>query len=126
MLIAYDSKTGNVQRFIEGLGLSKGEAVRITPGLKVCEPFVLVTYTTGFGEMPLNTRNFLEDNHSHLKGVACSGNKIWGGTYGKSADTIAELYGAPVLLKFELSGMPNDMRCFIERVEKLNYETHRA
>lgn len=126
MLIAYDSKTGNVQRFIESLALPAADTVRITPGLVVSEPFVLVTYTTGFGDIPPSTVSFLQENHLYLTGIATSGNKIWGANFGKSADTISEQYRVPTLLKFELSGLPTDKRLFMERVEELAHETHRT
>lgn len=52
MLIAYDSKTGNVKRFINKLKLPAVQAVQIDEALTLNEPFVLVTYTTGFGQIP--------------------------------------------------------------------------
>ena len=56
MLIAYDSKTGNVRRFIAKL---KMPAIQIEEAMKMDEPFVLVTYTTGFGQVPPKVASFL-------------------------------------------------------------------
>ena len=57
MLIAYDSRTGNVRRFVRKLD---AESVQIDDGLTVRQPFVVVTYTTGFGEVPKKVDDFLK------------------------------------------------------------------
>lgn len=101
------------------------DATQITKDLRVEEPFVLITYTTGFGEAPLTTLDFLQSNYTYLQGIAASGNKAWGTVYAKSADTISEMYGVPILLTFEMSGMPEDVETFRERVQNIRYETHR-
>ncbi|TXK85643.1 class Ib ribonucleoside-diphosphate reductase assembly flavoprotein NrdI [Paenibacillus sp. N3.4] len=116
MLIAYDSKTGNVRRFIAKL---KMPAVQIEDAMKMDEPFVLVTYTTGFGQIPAKVASFLETNSSQLIGVAASGNRNWGDGFAKSADTISELYDVPVLTKFELSGTKNDVERFVQEVHAI-------
>jgi protein involved in ribonucleotide reduction len=119
MLIVYDSLTGNVQRFVDNLGMN---AIKIKPGLQVNQPYVLITYTTGMGLVPPSVDAFLRDNADFLQGVAASGNKIWGYSYCKSADTIASMYSVPILSKFELSGTKKDIELFKERVQSL--ETH--
>ncbi|CAM4518001.1 MULTISPECIES: class Ib ribonucleoside-diphosphate reductase assembly flavoprotein NrdI [Paenibacillus] len=116
MLIAYDSKTGNVRRFINKLKLP---AVQIEEHMTIDEPYVLVTYTTGFGQIPEKVSSFLERNHSRLKGIAASGNKNWGELYAHSADLIAERYNVPVVGKFELSGTFGD-------VERIKQEVNRV
>lgn len=121
MIIAYDSRTGNVQRFIDKLNV---EAIKIDEDLVLEENFILVTYTTGFGEIPPKTLNFLRNNHQLMVGVAASGNKNWGNNYCKSADTISALYNVPVLFKFELSGTEEDIENFKARV--INSETYRV
>lgn len=47
-MIVFDSKTGNVKRFIKKLGMP---AVQITPDLVMEQPFILITYTSGFGQV---------------------------------------------------------------------------
>ncbi|QAY65312.1 class Ib ribonucleoside-diphosphate reductase assembly flavoprotein NrdI [Paenibacillus protaetiae] len=113
MLIVYDSKTGNVKRFINKLNM---RAIPIEEHQKVDEPYVLVTYTTGFGQVPEKVKSFLSRNNKLLKGVSASGNRNWGTGFAKSADTISEMYGVPVINKFELSGTAQDMEQFVERV----------
>lgn len=120
MLIMYDSKTGNVERFIQKLDM---EAIKIEPDMLIDEPFVLITYTTGFGQVPPKVMEFLENNAAFMVGVAASGNRNWGNNFGKSADTISSMYHVPVIYKFELSGTQNDVSKFKEGVMQI--ETHR-
>jgi protein involved in ribonucleotide reduction len=116
MLVVYDSKTGNVKRFINKLNM---RAVQIDEQQEVNEPFVLVTYTTGFGQVPERVNHFLETNHVMLRGVSASGNRNWGPGFAKSADTISSKYDVPVILKFELSGTNQDRENFVERVRAI-------
>lgn len=106
MLIAYDSRTGNVRRFVKKLGLP---AVQIDEGMELDEPFILVTYTTGFGQAPDKVLSFLKHNYRSMKGVVASGNRNWGEGFARSADRISALYSVPVLGKFELSGTQRDV-----------------
>ncbi|GIO44042.1 class Ib ribonucleoside-diphosphate reductase assembly flavoprotein NrdI [Paenibacillus apis] len=116
MLIAYDSKTGNVRRFINKLKLP---AVQIEETMTIDEPYVLVTYTTGFGQIPAKVSAFLEKNHSSLKGIAASGNKNWGQLFAHSADLISERYNVPVIGKFELSGTFGDVQRIKQEVDRI-------
>lgn len=113
MLVAYDSKTGNVRRFVSKTSFP---CVEIDPELMLDEPFVLVTYTTGFGQVPEKVVAFLKRNHSMLRGVSASGNRNWGASFAKSADTISSLYDVPVITKFELSGTGRDVDQFMSGV----------
>ncbi|MFD0713886.1 class Ib ribonucleoside-diphosphate reductase assembly flavoprotein NrdI [Paenibacillus sp. GCM10027626] len=114
MLIAYDSRTGNVRRFINKLQLP---AVQIDASMTIDEPFVLVTYTTGFGQVPEKILSFLKNNHTRMRGVSASGNRNWGERYAKSADHISEMYGVPIIGKFELAGTGRDVEQFMEGVK---------
>jgi protein involved in ribonucleotide reduction len=116
MVIVYSSMTGNVKRFVNKVNLP---SIQIKDGLKVEEPFVLITYTTGFGNIPDNVERFLENNSHHLRAVSASGNKNWGNLFAASADKISNLYKVPVLSKFELAGTNRDVNNFLEGVEKL-------
>ncbi len=110
MWIAYASKTGNVARFVTRLGYP---ALRIESGQERIEhPCVLVTYTTGFGQVPPEVRAFAQAHRRFIRGVAASGNRNWGPNFARAADTLSELLGVPVLLKFELSGWPEDLERF--------------
>ncbi|WP_274364038.1 class Ib ribonucleoside-diphosphate reductase assembly flavoprotein NrdI [Paenibacillus thermotolerans] len=113
MLIVYDSRTGNVRRFVEKLN---APALQIEDSIIVDEPFVLVTYTTGFGHVPEKVASFLRRNHQWLAGVSASGNRNWGHNFAGSADRIAREYGVPVLGKFELAGTARDVERFKQEV----------
>lgn len=116
LLVVFDSLTGNVARFVDKLQLP---SVQISEGLIINEPFVLVTYTTGFGEVPSSTLEFLKRNNQLLIGVAVSGNRNWGQFFARSGEIIANMYGVPLILKFELHGTPQDVTTFKEGVQKL-------
>lgn len=116
MLIAYDSKTGNVKRFIAKLNMP---AVQIDEKMTVDEPFLLVTYTTGFGQIPERVAAFLKRNFHLMRGVAASGNRNWGANFARSADLIAEQYRVPVVYKFELSGTRQDILSFESEVNRV-------
>ena len=117
MLIVYASKTGNVNRFIHKL--DHEHILRISDGNEqVSEPFILITYTTGIGEVPKEVASFCEINGHLLQGIIASGNRNWGGNYGISGDKLSTKYGVPVLHKFEMSGRGSDVIKVIERIEE--------
>ena len=115
-LIVYDSLTGNVKRFVSKTGY---RAIQIQENLRVEEPYILVTYTIGFGQIPQTTKEFLNWNSLFLLGVSASGNKNWGKTFCQSAKTISQEYRVPIVHIFELSGTEDDVVFFKEGVEKL-------
>ena len=108
MFVYYDSKTGNVQRFIDKIKKERPEwsFVKISGDMEISENGHLVTFTTNFGEIPDTTEKFLENenNRKCIKSISSSGNMNWGTLFGKAADKIEETYGIPVLMKFEQSG----------------------
>ena len=121
MFVYYDSKTGNVQRFIDKIKKERPEwsFVKISSDMEISENGHLVTFTTNFGEIPDTTEKFLENenNKKYIKSVSSSGNMNWGTLFGKAADNIEEKYGIPVLMKFELSGTHVQVEYFINSVE---------
>ena len=121
MFVYYDSKTGNVQRFIDKIKKERPEwsFVKISGDMEISENGHLVTFTTNFGEIPDTTEKFLENenNRKCIKSISSSGNMNWGTLFGKAADNIEEKYGIPVLMKFELSGTHVQVEYFINNVE---------
>lgn len=108
--------TGNVKKFISKTGF---RSVQLTETLIVDEPYILVTYTIGIGEVPQKTVNFLRQNNKHLIAVAASGNRNWGSNFAKSADVIAEKYNIPLIHKFELAGTNKDIEIFTQEVKRI-------
>ncbi|WP_257668917.1 class Ib ribonucleoside-diphosphate reductase assembly flavoprotein NrdI [Parapedobacter tibetensis] len=120
--IYYDSKTGNVERFMQKVADLTGWAVRkIQPGMKVGHDGHLVTFTTRFGEIPETTKNFLQYASSYLHSVSSSGNRNWGRNFALAGDKIASEYGLPLALKFELSGTMEDVKEFIDIITAKKY-----
>ena len=121
MFVYYDSKTGNVQRFIDKIKKERPEwsFVKISGDMEILENGHLVTFTTNFGEIPDTTEKFLknENNRKYIKSVSSSGNMNWGTLFGKAADNIEEKYGIPVLMKFELSGTHVQVEYFVNNIE---------
>ncbi|MBU8573661.1 class Ib ribonucleoside-diphosphate reductase assembly flavoprotein NrdI [Bacillus pumilus] len=118
MLITYDSLTGNVQRFVAKITNNKYLNVeKITKDTMITEPFIHITYTIGFGEVPKLTQIFIHNNKELLRGICSSGNKNWGNNFGLAADKIANQYNVPILLKFELAGTDSDVAKFLQEVK---------
>jgi protein involved in ribonucleotide reduction len=116
--IYYDSKTGNVERFVNRLKLHRDWSIqKIDASFQPLHAGHLITYTTGFGEVPLSTLRFLEENSKMIKSVTSSGNKNWGPNYGLAATKISAQFNLPVLMQFELSGTMADIQKFIDNIE---------
>lgn len=93
--------------------------VQLHKDLTVNEPFVLFTYTTGFGEVPISSLEFARHNSTYLKGVVCSGNLNWGKNYALAGVKLSQLYNVPLLHQFELSGKEKDYNIIIERLKEI-------
>lgn len=117
MLVVYTSMTGNVRRFVQDLPV---RSVQWTPELRVDEPFVFVTYTTGFGEVPKGITPWLDQHREQLRGVAVSGNRNWGQNFARAGKILADRYVKPLLHAFELSGRESDAAFFMERMDALS------
>lgn len=117
MTIYYDSKTGNVERFIEKVRLlTKWSFVKIHDDIPVTEVGHLITFTTQIGKAPLSTLKFMEQWHPYIVSVSASGNMNWGNNFALAANTISQEYKIPILLKFELAGLDRDVNSFIQKV----------
>ena len=105
--IYYDSKTGNVARFIQKVAeLTGWQVEKIQPDMDVQHEGHLVTFTTRFGEIPETTQNFLQAASGYIRSVSSSGNRNWGRNFAMAGEKIATNYQIPLALKFELSGTP--------------------
>ncbi len=118
--IVYFTVTGNIKKFINKL--NHDNVSFIEDGLKIDEPYILITGTINFGEVPIEVKKFLKENHENLIGVVGSGNRNWGRNFAIAGDIIAKKFNVPLLLKFELSGNTHDVENFIKKVEELENE----
>ncbi len=124
--IYYDSKTGNVARFMQKVAELTGWAVeKIQPGMEVQHEGHLVTFTTRFGEIPETTKNFLQSASGYLLSVSSSGNRNWGTNFALAGEKIATEYNIPLGLKFELSGTQEDVNEFIAIIKGKHYGNKR-
>ena len=121
MYIYYDSKTGNVERFIKKMQVQRPDwhFIKIEPTMTIENEGHFLTFTTKIGEIPATTDEFLqnENNNKLLKSVSSSGNRNWGQFFALAADKIQEKYGIPVLMKFELSGTSTEVKNYIDYLE---------
>lgn len=123
MLITYDSLTGNVQRFVDKITNNNYLNVKkITDDTMITEPFIHITYTIGFGEVPKLTQVFIHNNKELIRGICSSGNKNWGNNFALAADKIAHQYNVPILLKFELAGTDSDVAKFIRMINNIYHK----
>lgn len=121
MKVVYFSFSGNVRRFIKRSEIS--DVMEITKDNCTDpfeEPYILVTGTIGFGEVPKEVQSFLEVNHHNLHAVAASGNRNWGQNFAKAGRTISEKYHVPLLMKFEVQGSNKDVIEFKNKVGHFN------
>lgn len=107
MKYVYSSRTGNVESIVTKLGI---DALRIDDGSEIVdEPFILFTYTDGYGEVPMEVDTFLMGNSNNIQGVVCSGDTGYGEAFCQAGDVIAETYDVPCLYKVENDGTDEDI-----------------
>lgn len=117
MTIYYDSKTGNVERFVRKLSLlTDWKYVKLSENTEADEVGHLITFTTQIGKVPALTLSFMERYHNYIQTVSSSGNMNWGSNFALATDIISKEYNIPVLIKFELSGLDRDVQDFIQKV----------
>lgn len=105
-MIAYASRTGNVRHIFSRLGLP---GIEIGEDTRLDEPFLLLTYTDGLGDVPPVVERFMARCGAYCRGVAASGNRNFGhANFGRAGDVIAERWNVPLVRKLELRGFPGD------------------
>jgi len=123
----YDSRTGNVERFINKVSQITGWiAIRIQEEMEIKESGHLVTYTTNFGKVPEKTEAFMKKQAHLISSVTSSGNRNWGRNFGVAADKITEIFDIPTAMKFELSGTMEDINQFIDIIKNQHYDSKRG
>lgn len=119
-----------MKRFVQALQSELNfDIIEIRDDLIVEEEFIHITYTIGFGEVPERTLNFIIKNKNKVKGVAVSGNRVWGDNYGLAGDKLSAMFHVPLLLKFELSGTKLDLQKInreVQLIDKHNTKVDQA
>lgn len=118
MMIVYYSLTGNVNRFIQKTKYTRTLTLEQAEGIN--EPYIIVTGTIGFGEIPDSVKQFLNRHSTNLMAVAASGNRNWGQNFARAGDLISSTYHVPLLMKFELHGNDKDVKEFNIKVEEIS------
>lgn len=122
MVVVYDSLTGQTKRFAQKLNekiININDDVEINKVIN-SNLILLCTRTFNFGEIPKSTKNFLDKYSNKVMGVCVSGNKNWGTNYGRAGDLIEEIYHIPLILKFEASGLNEDVDYVIKWINNHN------
>jgi len=123
-LIVYFSSVSNyTHRFVEKLDLP---SLRIPLNGELVIPnykFVLLTPSYGAGGkgyVPKQVVKFLnnEDNRKNLRGVIASGNTNFGEDFCKAGHIISEKCEVPLLYRFELMGLNEDVEIVKEGLNK--------
>ena len=118
MKYVYASRTGNVESIIQRLG--NDDSLRLDTGNETADsPYVLFTYTDGYGDVPAEVETFLSNNSNGLRGVVVSGDLGYGEAYCLAGDKIAEMYGVDCLYKVENDGADIDIVAIQEKLSKL-------
>lgn len=122
MYIYYDSKTGNVERFINKLKKERPnwDFIKIDSNMIIDKKGHFITYTTKIGEVSDNSRKFLNNgnNSAFIISVSSSGNMNWGTFFALAADKINKEYNIPIGMKFELSGTQIQVNDYIKYIEE--------
>lgn len=118
MKLVYASRTGNVESIVNQLDY---ESIKIEMGSEsIDEPYVLFTYTDGYGDVPAEVETFLEVNNPGLiQGVVVSGDYSYGEAYCLAGDKIAEQMGVECLYKVENDGTSDDIAAISVKLSSL-------
>lgn len=107
IVIVVDSMTGLGKKFADKLGYPVFD---ISTYQHVDNhEILLITRSVNFGEITDLTSHFLNLYANQVIGVAVSGNRSWGKTFGAAGDKISLRYGIPLILKFEGLGFPHEV-----------------
>lgn len=120
MKLVYFSKTGNINRLIQNLNQSYFPEIQGDPELKLDNDIILITYTTGYGQIPPEVELFCERHSTQIKYVIASGNRNWGKLFANSGNLIAARYNAELLYKLELSGNKQDLTHIRQLLKTIN------
>lgn len=113
--IVYYSKTGQTLGFVEKLllELKNINVTEIKTSEEIIkEPYVLLTPTYMFGEVPKEVDKFfkVEENRDNIIGVVSSGNKNWGvDNFANSGRIISKTLNVPLLHRYEMRGNKKDV-----------------
>jgi protein involved in ribonucleotide reduction len=118
LIIVVDSMTGLGRKFADKLERLVFNIQDVPQGHH--GPFLLITRSINFGEIPKSTSDFLAIFAPLVKGVVVGGNRTWGKNFGAAGDKIQATFGIPLVEKFEGVGFPHEVKkvkLWIEQME---------
>ena len=126
-IVYFSNVTGNTARFVEKLNFLGDKYQIPLKGNFDVNPknnFIIITPTYGDGDgkgmVPHQVKKFLKNNNAKLIGVIAAGNRNFGKEFGLAADLISYKFKVPVLYKFEIAGLPEDVEKVNKILEDLN------
>ncbi|QPK89883.1 class Ib ribonucleoside-diphosphate reductase assembly flavoprotein NrdI [Bacillus velezensis] len=120
MMLVYLSLTGNVENFVERVGMKSVKLDHSNPFIEVNEDFILVTPTYN-DDLTDTVSDFVDNgnNLNHLIGFVGSGNRNFDQSFCFSAKDLSNKYSKPLIFTFEFSGTDYDIIEFKKEVEKV-------
>ncbi|MEC2335155.1 MULTISPECIES: class Ib ribonucleoside-diphosphate reductase assembly flavoprotein NrdI [Bacillus subtilis group] len=122
MIVAYASLTGKVRNFAERLQkkLPNCEFIHVQKDMVINEPFVLITYTWGKGDIPKEVRLLLQNSGDKMVAVVGSGERNWGEhRFCKASIDISGHHNIPLLHNFEKMGYDSDVEIVASKIKQL-------
>lgn len=122
MIIAYASLTGKVKDFTNRLKdkLDDCEYIQVGRDTEINDPFILITYTWGKGEIPHQVKKLLEKSGGNIIAVAGSGERNWGEhRFCKASVDISEKFNIPLLHNFEKMGYDSDVEIVASKIKEI-------
>lgn len=116
IVVAFDSRTGNVEWFARQLGFPVKPVNEFEGDLN--QDIFLVTHTFGRGGVPKTTQNFLNRYEGNIIGVCVSGDRRWGQFFGLAGNKIELEYEIPLVRKIDLRGYPADIEAVSSWIQK--------
>ncbi|MDK1672792.1 class Ib ribonucleoside-diphosphate reductase assembly flavoprotein NrdI [Staphylococcus saprophyticus] len=121
--IVYFTKTRQTEAFVNKFkDLISNSIIKIEDGLVMDNPYILLTSTYGFGNVPEEVEEFLklEKNKQQLIAVMSSGNKNWGSErFANSGNIISKQFGVDLIGKYEQAGTQKDVEKLVSYIENL-------
>ncbi|MGV4321137.1 class Ib ribonucleoside-diphosphate reductase assembly flavoprotein NrdI [Bacillus mojavensis] len=120
MILVYLSLTGNVENFVERVGMKSVKLDHSNPFLEINEDFILITPTYN-DDLTDTLSDFVdhENNLNHLIGFVGSGNRNFDKSFCFNAKDLSYKYSKPLIFTFEFSGTDYDIIEFKKEVEKV-------
>lgn len=123
VIVVYDTrrKSGTTKNFAERLGRALNLEVKNVKDVKSHfeGDIILCTYTAGVGEVPLETRKFLNIHGKKVKAVISNGSSNFKerGLFALAGNRIANEFGCELVRKLDMGGSLKDVEIVAKRCD---------